>query len=163
MEFGKKNIFVKLIFFTSRAFLAWTYLFLARCVLMYIFFQTYFSGSRSRSSSANFYLENDIGGTAYFEFPRQYLGSQIKSYGGTLSYDLSFQGSSYVNSPDLILIGDDYQLYHTLNRRLRLSQNNEISVRFWPGDWRKNGPLGPIATKEEILMTLQNLQHMLLR
>ena len=122
-----------------------------------------FSGTRSRSSSANFYLDSDIGGTAYFEFPRQYLGSQIKSFGGTLSYDLSFQGSSYVNSPDLILIGDDYQLYHTLNRRLRLSQNNQISVRFWPGDWRKNSPQGPIATKEEILMTLQNLQHLLLR
>ena len=108
-------------------------------------------------------MDSDIGGTAYFEFPRQYLGSQIKSFGGTLSYDLSFQGSSYVNSPDLILIGDEYQLYHTLNRRLRLSQNNQISVRFWPGDWRKNSPQGPIATKEEILMTLQNLQHLLLR
>ena len=60
---------------------------------------------------------------AYFEFPRQYLGNQIKSYGGILSYILNFQGSSYNYAPDIIMEGSNGQkLFHTLNTRLRLGQ-----------------------------------------
>ena len=34
----------------------------------------------SRSSSATFYLDQEIGGTAYFRIPRQFFGDLLKSY-----------------------------------------------------------------------------------
>ena len=44
-----------------------------------------------------------------------------------------------------------------------LGQNNEISVQFTPGEWRKDSDQGPMATREDILMTLQDLRNLLIR
>ena len=55
------------------------------------------------SSVASFYLPQDIGGVAYFELPYSILGSNIKSYGGYLSYTLTYKRGVQVYAPDVIL------------------------------------------------------------
>lgn len=44
-----------------------------------------------------------------------------------------------------------------------IGTEKRVEVRFWPGPWRKGFVQGPPATREEILMTLQDLQHVLIR
>ena len=60
--------------------------------------------SISPPSSASFYLSEDIGGTPYFQLPQSMMGNQIKSYGGYITYTLSFNGPMQISAPDLIII-----------------------------------------------------------
>jgi len=115
------------------------------------------------ANSATFYFEDDIGGMAYFEFPMQYSGNQVKSYGGTLSYVINFEGSTSLNGPDVIISGNGIKLFYSVDWRPRLSTDNEIKVKFLPGKWLKNDPVGPLATREDILTVLQSVDHILLR
>lgn len=60
--------------------------------------QVFTVNNASRAASENVY--------PYFKFPENYLGNQLKSYGGYLNYTVRFEGSgnriSFV--PDIILI-----------------------------------------------------------
>ena len=107
------------------------------------------------SSSASFYLTEDIGGMPFFELPPYIKGNNMKSYGGYLSFTLSYNGRYQVtNAPDVIVIGNDYKLFHTVDYQFRPKVGNEAKVRFWVGFWHKNDPQGPLATREEILYTI---------
>ena len=43
------------------------------------------------------------------------------------------------------------------------NENYKVEVQFVAGKWVKNSPQGPYATREEILMTLENVQEILIR
>lgn len=47
----------------------------------------------------------------YFKFPEKYLGNQIKSYGGNISYTVRYQGEGELIMfvPDIILIVREQQ------------------------------------------------------
>ena len=46
---------------------------------------------------------------------------------------------------------------------MRVNVNNDIKVQFWMGVWNKGSPRGPYASREEILMTLENVEQILIR
>ena len=59
----------------------------------------------SQASSASFYLSEgeSIEGIPYFYLPRSIMGNQINSYGGYISYTLSFSGPLEIDAPDFII------------------------------------------------------------
>ena len=61
------------------------------------------------------------------------------------------------------LQGNGYKLFHTLPNSMRVNVNNDIKVQFWMGVWNKGSPRGPYASREEILMTLENVEQILIR
>ena len=74
------------------------------------------------------------------------------------------------NLPDIIISGNGYNLYNA-NPVIRQGSTVpvEASVRFWPRQWIKKTPgdggeiLTSLATREEIMLTLENIQHFLIR
>ena len=69
----------------------------------------------------------------------------------------------YVIFNDFIISGNGIKLFYSVDWRPRLSTDNEIKVKFLPGKWLKNDPVGPLATREDILTVLQSVDHILLR
>ena len=128
-----------------------------------------------------------VQGQAYVGFPRSDLGNQLKSYGGYLRYSLEFRGSPqpYNDGADVILLvrilifpclvshifsnlgifqGNRIKLVHTIRNNLRPGGvANEVEVRFWYGEWHKDSPRGPLASRQEILMALENLDYIVIK
>ncbi|XP_041450431.1 basement membrane-specific heparan sulfate proteoglycan core protein isoform X4 [Drosophila obscura] len=98
--------------------------------------------------------------TPYLALPSDYMGSQLKSYGGHLRYEVSYMGSGRpVSGPDVIITGNRFTLTHRV--RTLPGQNNKVSVPLLPGGWQK--PDGRKATREEIMMILANVDNILIR
>ena len=46
----------------------------------------------------------------------------------------------------------------------RPGEENEVRARFWFGEWRKEGtPRGDLATREEIMMAMEDLKSLLVK
>ena len=99
--------------------------------------------------------------------------SQLKSYGGYLTYNLELGGGgggTLANPPDVVLMGSDLgrdSLYHYLDPRDRprpgrFGGAEEIRVRFWEGQWVV-GPRRNQASRPEIMTALNNVTHLLVR
>ncbi|GAB0098092.1 basement membrane-specific heparan sulfate proteoglycan core protein [Sergentomyia squamirostris] len=100
--------------------------------------------------------------TAYYSLPQQYLGNQLKSYGGFLTYDLEYVGSGSINqAPDVFLFGNGYKLSHKIRGPLTSESLHQIKVEFHVGSWYKED--GRQATREELMMVLANIDHFLLK
>ncbi|XP_020802668.1 basement membrane-specific heparan sulfate proteoglycan core protein isoform X4 [Drosophila serrata] len=98
--------------------------------------------------------------TPYLALPTEYMGNQLKSYGGNLRYEVSYMGNGRpINGPDVIITGNRFTLTH--RARTQPGQNNKVSIPFLPGDWQK--PDGRRATREEIMMILANVDNILIR
>ncbi|XP_032309278.1 basement membrane-specific heparan sulfate proteoglycan core protein isoform X10 [Drosophila ananassae] len=98
--------------------------------------------------------------TPYLALPTEYMGNQLKSYGGNLRYEVSYMGhGNPVNGPDVIITGNRYTLTHRVHTSA--GQSNKISIPFVPGGWQK--PDGRRATREEIMMVLANVDNILIR
>ncbi|KAH8235981.1 hypothetical protein KR032_011790, partial [Drosophila birchii] len=98
--------------------------------------------------------------TPYLALPTEYMGNQLKSYGGNLRYEVSYLGNGRpINGPDVIITGNRFTLTH--RARTQPGQNNKVSIPFLPGDWQK--PDGRRATREEIMMILANVDNILIR
>jgi len=98
----------------------------------------------------------------YYSLPNEYHGNQLKSYGGFFRYDVEYQGSGRRNdAPDVILAGNGYTLVHSVYNRIEAGIRNSVNVQFTPGNWRKSD--GSSATREEIMMTLANVQNILIK
>ncbi|XP_017851563.1 basement membrane-specific heparan sulfate proteoglycan core protein isoform X4 [Drosophila busckii] len=96
----------------------------------------------------------------YLALPSEYMGNQLKSYGGQLKYEMSYTGTGRPSSgPDVIMTGNGF----TLTNRVRIMPNqvNKVAVSFLPGSWLK--PDGRRATREEIMMILANVDNILIR
>ncbi|KAH8286775.1 hypothetical protein KR018_007424, partial [Drosophila ironensis] len=98
--------------------------------------------------------------TPYLALPSDYMGNQLKSYGGNLRYEVSYMGNGRpINGPDVIITGNRFTLTHRV--RTDANQINKISIPLLPGDWLK--PDGRRATREEIMMILANVDNILIR
>nr|XP_017095022.2 basement membrane-specific heparan sulfate proteoglycan core protein isoform X18 [Drosophila bipectinata] len=98
--------------------------------------------------------------TPYLALPTEYMGNQLKSYGGNLRYEVSYMGhGNPVSGPDVIITGNRYTLTHRVHTSV--GQSNKISIPFLPGGWQK--PDGRRATREEIMMVLANVDNILIR
>ncbi|KRF94154.1 uncharacterized protein Dmoj_GI15893, isoform G [Drosophila mojavensis] len=98
--------------------------------------------------------------TPYLALPSEYMGNQLKSYGGELRYEVNYLGSGRpISGPDAIITGNGF----ILTNRVRTQANilNKVKISFLPGNWLK--PDGRKATREEIMMILANVDNILIR
>ncbi|XP_024936745.1 basement membrane-specific heparan sulfate proteoglycan core protein [Cephus cinctus] len=100
----------------------------------------------------------------YFSLPENYYGSQLKSYGGYLKYTVRYSGRGPTNSaPSVILSGNNYILVHHGNK-IQPDYETEETVRFFYGEWyKKQGRYEVLASREEIMMTLANVDNILIK
>ncbi|XP_043520195.1 basement membrane-specific heparan sulfate proteoglycan core protein isoform X7 [Frieseomelitta varia] len=101
---------------------------------------------------------------AYFEMPEIYHRNQLKSYGGYLKYRLRYNGTGIPNSaPSVILTGNNYRLVHE-GRQAIPGYDNEETVRFFQDEWyRQQGGTKIPATREDIMMALENVDNILIK
>lgn len=98
----------------------------------------------------------------YYSLPDDYLGNQLKSYGGSFRYDVEYSGNGNRNdAPDVILVGNGYTLVYRSNSRFEDGQRISVAVPFVPGHWYTTD--GQLAVREEIMMTLANVQNLLIK
>lgn len=98
----------------------------------------------------------------YFALPSEYLGNQLKSYGGFLRYEVEFSGRGALNDhPDVIIEGNGYKLTYSLPQRLYSGSHNNISVQFTARNWHKVN--GQHASREEMMMVLANVENILIK
>ncbi|XP_029051246.2 basement membrane-specific heparan sulfate proteoglycan core protein isoform X2 [Osmia bicornis bicornis] len=100
----------------------------------------------------------------YFALPENFHGSQLKSYGGYLKYRVRYNGTGVPNSaPAVMLSGNNYLLIHK-GKQLIPNYDNDESVRFFEGEWlKKQGWSEVPATREDIMMTLANVDNILIK
>lgn len=100
----------------------------------------------------------------YFALPENYHSSQLKSYGGYLRYTIRYSGNGTPNNaPSVILSGNNYILLHK-GAQPTPEYDTEESVRFFYGDWYKQqGRSELLASREEIMMTLANVDNILIK
>ncbi|XP_030079865.1 basement membrane-specific heparan sulfate proteoglycan core protein isoform X26 [Drosophila hydei] len=98
--------------------------------------------------------------TPYLALPSDYMGNQLKSYGGELRYEVNYMGNGRpVSGPDAIITGNGFILTNRV--RTQPNQLNKVKISFLPGNWQK--PDGRKATREEIMMILANVDNILIR
>ncbi|XP_041563042.1 basement membrane-specific heparan sulfate proteoglycan core protein isoform X19 [Drosophila elegans] len=98
--------------------------------------------------------------TPYLALPSDYMGNQLKSYGGNLRYEVSYMGSGRpVNGSDVIITGNRYTITYSVYTQP--GQKNKVKIPILPGGWLK--PDGYKATREEIMMILANVDNILIR
>ncbi|XP_046397627.1 basement membrane-specific heparan sulfate proteoglycan core protein-like isoform X3 [Ischnura elegans] len=117
-------------------------------------------------------IENNV--IPYFSMPESYHGNLLKSYGGYLKYRVKSDGQGkYLDAPDVIISGNGYTLVHP-GRKIVAGRNQDVSVRFFYGEWYKwiaarpggdipERPDGELASREEIMMALANVDYLLIR
>lgn len=100
----------------------------------------------------------------YFALPEAYHRSQLNSYGGYLRYTVRHRGDGRNNSaPSVILSGNGYLLVHR-GQSVIPDRETEESVRFFYGEWYRivNGT-EKLATRQDIMMTLANVDNILIK
>lgn len=98
----------------------------------------------------------------YYALPDDYHGNQLKSYGGFFKYNVEYTGHGAPNdAPDVIIIGNEYTLSFRSTSRLESGRVHRMNVQFVPGNWYKTN--GDLATREELMMTLANTAHVLIK
>ncbi|XP_049843588.1 basement membrane-specific heparan sulfate proteoglycan core protein isoform X30 [Schistocerca gregaria] len=131
---------------------------------------------RARGSFQVYSVERTSDGIyPYFAMPENYLGNQLKSYGGYLKYTVNFVGQGRPNNaPEVILSGNNYTLVHVPRQQPEAGRDNDMSVRFFYGEWYKRtgarpggdipgGPTDVLASREEIMMALSNVDNILIK
>lgn len=98
----------------------------------------------------------------YLSLPSVYHGNQLKSYGGSLRYEVEFTGRGPSNEvPDIIIQGSSYTLTYRHPARLMPGQKNTIAAQLTANNWYKLD--GSYASREEIMMTLSNVENVLVK
>ncbi|KAM4703219.1 basement membrane-specific heparan sulfate proteoglycan core protein [Rhinophrynus dorsalis] len=102
---------------------------------------------------------------SYWTLPALFLGNKVDSYGGSLSfkvrYGLTRGQSEPVNKPDVILIGNGRRLIYRVQTPTQPSVVNQRRIQFSEENWRHES--GAAVTREELLMTLQNLEGIMIQ
>ncbi|XP_055694217.1 basement membrane-specific heparan sulfate proteoglycan core protein isoform X2 [Lutzomyia longipalpis] len=107
-------------------------------------------------------LADSIRETAFYALPREYLGNQLKSYGGFLTYDLEYVGGGPLNqAPDVLVFGNGYKLSHKIRGPITSESLHQVKVEFHVGEWYKDD--GRRATREELMMVLANIDNFLIK
>ncbi|XP_041762389.1 basement membrane-specific heparan sulfate proteoglycan core protein isoform X4 [Anopheles merus] len=98
----------------------------------------------------------------YYSLPEEYKGNQLKSYGGSIRYDVEYDGTGRpVNAPDVILKGNGMSLVHWHSGTFYPDIKNHVSVSLLPGNWVR--PDRSPATREDIMMALASIESILIR
>ncbi|XP_065349472.1 basement membrane-specific heparan sulfate proteoglycan core protein isoform X5 [Cloeon dipterum] len=135
-------------------------------------------GAQVRTIQQGFQIYGPIsrtrGSYPYLALSENFLGNQLKSYGGYIKYnvrlDQSVSGRA-INTPSIIISGNGNTLMHP-SKRLNIGENN-LSVRIFQGEWYKitrGRPGGDIpadsselASRAEIMMVLASMDNILLK
>ncbi|XP_046676227.1 laminin subunit alpha-1 isoform X3 [Homalodisca vitripennis] len=103
----------------------------------------------------------------YWQLPSNFLDDKILSYGGYLRFTVETEGgntrlpSAVLSSYPLIQMEGNHLILE--HYPMQLSTSPTHSVRFYEHFWRmKNDPTSKVS-REMLLVTLQNLQHILIR
>ncbi|XP_049312043.1 basement membrane-specific heparan sulfate proteoglycan core protein isoform X29 [Bactrocera dorsalis] len=98
----------------------------------------------------------------YLALPNEYMGNQLKSYGGYLRYEVNYMGNGRSNNaPDVIITGNGITLTQRVRNQPEPNVKNKISVQFSSGNWYKTD--GRRATRGEVMMVLANVDNILIR
>ncbi|CAG9863069.1 unnamed protein product [Phyllotreta striolata] len=102
----------------------------------------------------------------YFAMPENYHGNQLKSYGGNLNYWIKHTNrGAPLQGPNVIISGNGYTLLHQSTHSPAPNTNENIRVRFFEGEWLivSPGSRERPATREEIMMVLEDVDNILLK
>ncbi|XP_050085737.1 basement membrane-specific heparan sulfate proteoglycan core protein isoform X14 [Anopheles aquasalis] len=100
--------------------------------------------------------------TPYYSLPEEYKGNQLKSYGGSIRYDVEYDGNGRpINAPDVILKGNGVTLFYTHSETFYPDIKNHVSVSLLPGHWMKEDR--SVASRGDIMMLLANIESILIR
>ncbi|XP_038076283.1 basement membrane-specific heparan sulfate proteoglycan core protein-like isoform X2 [Patiria miniata] len=109
-------------------------------------------------------------GDYYWVLPAQLLGNKLTSYGGNFQYQVRFNAGAGGQpiaadlTPDIVLEGNGIRLTYAVGRSMEESRFNEVSVQLVEDGWmRVEGDQQTPATREEIMMVLQNVETVLIR
>uniref|UniRef100_A0A182LXB6 Basement membrane-specific heparan sulfate proteoglycan core protein n=1 Tax=Anopheles culicifacies TaxID=139723 RepID=A0A182LXB6_9DIPT len=98
----------------------------------------------------------------YYSLPEEYKGNQLKSYGGSIRYDVEYDGTGRpVNAPDVILKGNGMTLMYWHTGSFYPDIKNHVSVNLLPSNWVRVDRTQ--ATREDIMMVLANIESILIR
>ena len=122
------------------------------------------------------------GSFVYLDLPASEKGSKLTYYGGFLRYRLRVEQHwrDLPPMPDIILKGNGFILIHTSDVTPEPSTPTDLKVRFWPGQWFKifqdgdprpsgaeyddgDDSIRELATREDILIALSNIENILIR
>uniref|UniRef100_A0AAG5CPX2 Basement membrane-specific heparan sulfate proteoglycan core protein n=1 Tax=Anopheles atroparvus TaxID=41427 RepID=A0AAG5CPX2_ANOAO len=98
----------------------------------------------------------------YYSLPDEYKGNQLKSYGGSIRYDVEYDGVGRpINAPDVILRGNGVDLFYRHGATFYPDIRNNVTVSLVPGWWRRLD--NSLAHREDIMMVLANIESILIR
>lgn len=108
-------------------------------------------------------LSNRIydGNTYYWSLPQRFLGNQLNSYGGYLSFSIENEAyGPYIPDQDIIIRGNGLTLVWT-----RANPNeNRTEAKIKESDWQSIDQGGPrVASRADLLTVLSNLEAILVR
>ena len=102
--------------------------------------------------------------TMFFQAPEAYLRSQINSYGGTLSYTVTYGGGNVWEkiTPDVLLVGGEgKQLLFYSGLRVQANTPADISVPIDPYYWTTVS--GGEVDRETLMVVLNSLEGLYIR
>lgn len=101
------------------------------------------------------------GNSYYWSLPQRFLGNQLKSYNGHLSFSIENDAyGPYIPDQDIIIRGNGLTLVWT-----RANPNeNRTEARFKETDWQSIDQGGPkVASRADLLTVLSNVETILVR
>ena len=102
--------------------------------------------------------------TMFFKAPEAYLRSQINSYGGTLSYTVTYGGGNVWEkiTPDVLLVGGEgKQLLFYSGLKVQANTPVDISVPIDPYYWTTVS--GGVVDRETLMVVLNSLEGLYIR
>ncbi|KAJ6656843.1 hypothetical protein lerEdw1_003174 [Lerista edwardsae] len=102
---------------------------------------------------------------SFWALPSQFLGNKVDSYGGHLHfkvrYGLARGQSEPLQKPSVVLVGNGQKLVYRAQVPTQPSVVNQRQVQFIEEHWETEA--GAPASREELLLALQNLQALLIQ
>ncbi|CAM9944593.1 unnamed protein product [Lampetra fluviatilis] len=104
---------------------------------------------------------------SFWELPGQFLGNKIGSYGGSLRFKIRYSVGrvnqlSVPSRPDVLLKGGGRTLAYRPRSATQTGAHNDLSILFIEENWQHESS-GRAVTREELLMTLVNLEGILIK
>ncbi|XP_056009495.1 basement membrane-specific heparan sulfate proteoglycan core protein-like isoform X3 [Ostrea edulis] len=113
-------------------------------------------------------------GIYYWSLPGEFLGERLTSYGGTLHYDIYYSlgrdQSKILDQADVIMRGNGITIYHRSSTIAVPEGKTRFEVPLLPSAWTKGDmprrgdtPVLEYATREDLMMVLENLEYIYVR
>ncbi|XP_066911984.1 basement membrane-specific heparan sulfate proteoglycan core protein-like [Clytia hemisphaerica] len=102
--------------------------------------------------------------TLYWELPLSFLGDKVTSYGGSLSYSLSYQTNDLTKldpGPDIVIKAGDVELHHTTDENHHLDTENQFNAMLHENFWTTKD--GQPVSRDQMMTSLARVDAILLR